>query len=264
MADLAAQGWEKFPFEPALADWAAHANAEALRIEARPPADMLRCDGTWFVGVNALANDAAGRLGGGPPLRGTALDAASAIVGRPFDLDRGQASVCYPGYPRRGVEEDEAAFRYRRDRHAAHVDGLLRVMPGRRRRLEERHAFILGIPLNDAPAGAAPLIVWEGSHEIMRAAFQKVFFGTEPDHWAQIDVTDAYQKARRVCFAECEPVEVVASPGEAYVVHRLALHGVGAWENAAESGRRAIAYFRPDPGALGIEGHGADWWLNAP
>lgn len=190
--DLFARGWAAFPPDEALAAWAAHADGAARAAEANPPEGMLRAGGTWFVGVNALPNDDEGRLPGGPPLAGAAVEGAKALIGAPFAFDRAQASVCYPGYPRHGAEESEAAFRFRRDRDAAHVDGLHRVMPGRRRRLREVHGFILGIPLNDAPAGAAPFTIREGSHEAMRAAFAAAYSETPPEEWADVDVTDAY------------------------------------------------------------------------
>ena len=257
MADFGAAGWTKFSFDPALADWAAYSDKIAQKAEEDPAnADWLRSGGTWFVGVNALPNDKAGRLPGGPALTGAAVEAARAISGAP--LDRAQASVCYPGYPRKGAEESDSAFRYRRDRDAAHVDGLHRIMPGRRRKLLERHAYILGVPLNDAPEGAAPFVVWEGSHEIMRAAFMRRFDGAAPEAWAEEDVTQAYQEARRQAFETCPRIVLHAKPGEAYLVHRLALHGVAPW--GAGEGRRAIAYFRPELAA----GPASADWLTAP
>ena len=257
MADFPARGWMRFAYDPALADWAAHADQAARAAEADPEnADWLRCGGAWFVGVNALPNDAAGRLPGGPPLTGAAIDAARAISDAP--LDQAQASVCYPGYPKQDAEETESAFRYRRDRDAAHIDGLHRIMPGRRRKLLERHAYILGVPLNEAPESAAPFVIWEGSHEIMRAAFQARLADIPPDRWAEEDVTDAYQAARKEAFGACARVPIHAKPGEAYLVHRLALHGVAPW--AGGDGRRAIAYFRPEFAA----GAGAADWLTQP
>ncbi|MEM8755747.1 MAG: hypothetical protein AAGF90_22550, partial [Pseudomonadota bacterium] len=234
MAAFFARGWTRFPFEPAVADWAAHADAVAKSVERAPAPGMMRCGGTWHVGVDALGADAEGRVSGGPPLSGAALAAARSLIGAPSALDAGQASAFFEGYPRRGDEEDEAAFRYRLKRDAAHLDGLHRIMPGRRRMLKERHGFILGLPLNEAPAGAAPLVVWEGSHEVMRAALREAFGDAPPETWPEIDVTDAYQAARRRCFETLRRVEVPARPGEAYLIHRLALHGVAPW--AAEAG----------------------------
>lgn len=248
------RGWRRFEYDAALAAWADHADKAALTAEAdAAQAEWLRCDGTWFVGVDALPNDRDGRLPGGPVLTGAAIEAARAICDAP--LHRAQASVCYAGYPRQGDDESDAAFRFRRNRDAAHVDGLHRIMPGRRRLLKERHAYILAIPLNAAPNGAAPMVVWEGSHEIMRAALAAAYDGCDPAHWADVDVTERYQAARKRCFDECKRVEVQAAPGEAYLVHRLALHGVAPWN--AGDGRRAVAYFRPDPGDV------SDWWLTA-
>lgn len=256
--DFHRRGWVKFPFDPGLAAWAAHADEAAKRKEAAPEPEWLRCGGTWYVGVNALENDGEGRLPGGSRLAGAAIDAARRLAGRDFAFDRAQASVCYAGYPRHGAEESEAAFGYRLRRDAAHVDGFLRIMPGRRRMLKERHAFILGLPLNAAAAGAAPFVIWEGSHEIMRDAFRAAFGAAPPSEWSDIDVTETYQAARRRCFDALKRVEIHAKPGEAYLVHRLALHGVAPWR--ADIGeRRAIAYFRPDPGD-----DRSDWWLEAP
>lgn len=257
MADLGAKGWTKFAYEPALATWAAHADLSAQQAETDPTnAEWLRCGGTWFVGVNALPNDRDGRLPDGPPLTGPAIEAARNLSDAP--LDQAQASVCYPGYPKQGPDEGDSAFRYRRDRDAAHVDGLHRIMPGRRRKLLERHAYILGIPLNEASKDAAPFVIWEGSHEIMRAAFQRRFFDIPPTLWADEDVTEAYQAARREVFATCARVVIHAKVGEAFLVQRLALHGVAPWKTG--TGRRAIAYFRPELAS----GAGAADWLTNP
>lgn len=248
----------KTPFDAALAAWAAHADEAARAAEATAPDDMIRCDGTWYVGVNALPNDGSGRLPGGPPLPAGVSDIARAVAGRDFEMDRAQASVCHTGYPRRGTEDGEAAFGYRLRRDAAHVDGLLPIGPERRRKLIERHAFILGVPLNTAPEGAAPFVIWEGSHEVMRAAFRDAFGDLAPSAWPEKDLTEAYHAARRRCFETLPRVEIAARPGEAYIAHRLSLHGVAPWGDA-KPGRRAVAYFRPDLGR-----HDDDWWLSAP
>ena len=44
------------------------------------------------------------------------------------------------------------------------------IGPERQRMLRERHAWLLGLPLSETSAGASPLVVWEGSHHLMRRA----------------------------------------------------------------------------------------------
>jgi hypothetical protein len=155
--------------------------------------------------------------------------------------------------------DSDANFAFRRDRDAAHVDGVRRHEPDRRRFLLEHHGFILGIPMVAASADAAPLVVWEGSHYMVRAALSAAFAGTRPDQWSEIDITDAYHAVRREIFDTCKRVAVSAQSGEAYLIHRLALHGVAPWSANAEASPdgRMIAYFRPETG-----GH-ADW-ITAP
>lgn len=259
MDRFADRGWVRFPFDPALAAWANHANAAAVTAETEPKnATWLRCGGTWFVGVDALPNDADGRLPGGPQLAGAAIRAARQVEDAP--LHAAQASVIYKGYPRQGDDEDNAAFRFRARRDAAHVDGLHRIMPGRRRLLKERHAWILGIPLNNCDA--APMTVWEGSHELMREALTRAYCGIAPAVWDTHDITEPYQATRKRCFDTLKRVELRAKVGEAYLIHRLALHGVAPWGESREpgEGRRAIAYFRPELSA----GATSDAWLTAP
>ncbi len=256
-------GWTRFPFDPAVAAWAAAARPVAEACAAAPEnrARWLRCGGTWFVGVNALPNDASGAVpsAGVPPLAGAPVRFVAEALGLgAFAWDRAQVSVCYAGYPLPSPGESPAAFRFRRDRDAAHVDGVTRY-DGRRRRLGERHGFILGLPLADAPVGASDFVVYEGSHQIVRRSLQARFEGLAPERWAREDLTEAYAAARRACFETCRRVTVHAGPGEAYLVHRLALHGVAPWAGAAR-GERAIAYFRPDP----FPGARPAWWLERP
>jgi hypothetical protein len=187
------------------------------------------------------------------------MDAATRLYGQ-LPLHRGQVSVTWPGYPRPRKGESEAAFRYRLKRDAAHVDGLLAVGEARRRMLRERHAYILGLPLTECDAGASPLVVWEGSHHVMREAFAQALGGRDDAEWREIDLTDAYHAARRTVFETCPRIEVSARPGEAYLVHRHALHGVAPWASGArapEAGRM-IAYFRPEFRA------GTREWLELP
>ena len=241
------KGWRRFSYDPAIAAWAQAALRQAKAVVAQPEMGKkwLQCQGTWFVGVDALASDGQGALGG-VSLAGEVIDWLSEMDFLPFHP--AQLSVIYPGYPKPRIGDTEAGFRYRKNRDAAHVDGLLAVGPERRRMLKEPHAFILGLPLNSCSPAASPMVVWEGSHLIIAEVFQKAFAGIDATSWAEVDVTAVYQAARRQVFERCKRVLVHAAPGEAYVVHRLALHGVAPWQSGADAPEegRMIAYFRPE------------------
>ena len=259
------RGWCAFEHDPVLAAWAKAARpaAEATLHDPELRSQWLRCSGTWFAGVNALANDASGAVPDHdvPPLAGAAADFIGEVLNLPrIAWDKAQVSICFPGYPQPWDGENEAAFRFRRDRDAAHVDGLRRIEPGRRRKLAETHAFILGIPLTETRPDAAPFTVYEGSHELMRRAFRARLEGIAPADWAEEDVTEAYVAARREAFETCPRVPVHAKPGQAYLAHRLSLHGVAPWGASPETGPRMIVYFRP---ALAAEQE-LDWWLERP
>jgi hypothetical protein len=242
-------GFLRFAADEAMLRWARHARPVAASA-ARDPANArwLRCGGTWFVGVDALPNDPQGTLAGGPPLAGAAMDFIRGELGFDLPLHRAQVSVCYPGYPQPSPEESEAAYTFRRNRDAAHVDGLLGEGPEKRRFLREPHAYILGVTLTRQSADAAPLMVWKGSHHIMKTMFGAAFAGHAPQDWKNIDVTAAYQEARRQVFASCERIALPAAPGETVLVHRHLVHGVAPWGAAATGAPlgRMVAYFRPE------------------
>jgi hypothetical protein len=255
------KGWCRFANDAVLGRWIQKALPAARSAVATPEnAEWLRCGGTWFAGVNALPNDTSGAVGDRTPIGGRAVDFIRESLGLTgFAWDRAQISVVYPGYPQPMATETTAAFRYRRDRAAAHLDGLLPEGPQRRRHLREHHAFVLGIPLVEAGAEASPLVVWEGSHEIFRRLFRNRFRDIPPDAWREIDCTEFYQSTRRRIFETCPRVAIAAQPGEAYLVHRLCLHGIAPWGKRASAtpDGRMIVYFRPQIG-------GAERWLNAP
>ena len=218
-AALLDKGWALWPVDTHVLEWVEHALPVAKSRVNAPAliAEWLQCEGTWFVGVDALPNEEDG-------------------------------SVIYPGYPRPRKGENDAGFRYRLKRDAAHVDGLLPVGQERRRKLLERHAYILGLPLTMCNAEASPLVIWEGSHRIMRDVFVQALGHLPESEWANVDLTDVYNDARRVVFETCRRLVLPATPGEAYLVHRFALHGVAPWGDGAfapEEGRM-IAYFRPE------------------
>ncbi len=257
---FAQKGWAFFPVERAVADWVACARQAALKALQDPAqAHSYQCEGTWFVGLDALDNDPEGRVGASLPLSGRAVDFIDKQCGGWPALHRGQVSGVFEGYPRPREGESEAGFRYRLTRDAAHVDGVLGLGQPKRRFVREPHAFILGLPLSNATDDAAPLVVWEGSHRIMQSAFQRAFAAVSEADLPELDVTDAYQAARRKAFETCPRVVVHGAPGSAFVVHRLALHGVAPWAKSARAAPegRLIAYFRPSmPG-------GARAWAEA-
>ena len=240
-------GWIKFDYDRDIYDWVDAAHKEALRVVADPRlrADWLQCKGTWFVGVDALPSDATGSFAK-TPLKGRVMDWLASIQIKP--MHPAQLSVIYEGYPKPREGESEGAFNYRLKRDAAHVDGLLPIGEARRRMLKEPHAYILGLPLNSCTFGASPLVIWEGSHIVIAETFEKELKVTSPQNWDKIDLTHVYHKARRYIFETCRRVIIHAEPGEAYVLHRLALHGISPWVDGAVAPKegRMIAYLRPE------------------
>lgn len=242
-------GWCRFDYDTRVADWVEKTLPAARAAVADPQyADMFYYQDTWFSGVDVIPNDETGMVENGSTITGPVLDFLNSAFNFPsIRWHRGQLSVCYPGYPKNIPNESEAATRYRVKRAAAHVDGLLMQGPERRRFLTDPHQFVLGIPMVDASADAAPLVVWQGSHELMRDAFTEALADYEPEDWSKIDLTDIYHETRKKAFDICERVSVAAKPGESYLMHRLVLHGVDIWGPNASAGPdgRMIAYFRP-------------------
>jgi len=239
------RGWVKFPYDPDVYAWSRAAYQAGLVAVEDPSIreTWLDCEGTWFIGVDALPNDASGRLGD-VPLAGAAVD----YLGDMPPLHKAQLSVTYPGYPRPRKTEGEAAFRYRAKRDAAHVDGILPHGPDRVRQVSEPHAFVLGLPVTEASEDASPLVVWDRSHEIMGRAFRDTFLRHDPGAWSTLDITETYQAARKHCFEHCDRITLPARPGEAILMHRHCLHGVAPWADSAVAPPegRMIAYFRPE------------------
>lgn len=237
--------FQVFAADPALSDWVVAAReAAALALSDRDLSQWWRAENTWFVGVDALPNDDQGRIGEVRP-GGDAITAARAVADAPWHPM--QVSAIRPGYPGSGAHEDAAQHRFRLTRDGAHLDGLLPVGPTRRRRLLEPHAFILGIALSDADAGASPLVVWDGSEHVICATFSAAFADHAPETWKDIDVTDIYRSARRRVFETCPRRTLPLKTGEAVLMHRMAIHGISPWEEdaKAEPMGRVIAYLRP-------------------
>ena len=246
---LSDKGYRVFERDPRIAEWVRAAYPVAYDISRDPQhvSDWLRHGGTWFAGVNVFPNDMSGTWPDGPNLEGAVIDAARALC--PFEIawDAAQISIPYKGYPKRDPTESDANHRFRKTRDAAHLDGLRPIGPGRRRFMLEYHACILGLPLNEALAEAAPLVVWEGSHEIIRDWLTQKIGSVDPADWKKVDLTESYATIRKHVFATCPRVTVTVPCGASYLVHRFAIHGLAPWPetvNGPEEGRM-IAYFRP-------------------
>ena len=233
-------GFEVFDTDAQVLRWASAAHGVAVTLSADPQirAANLRHNQTWFVGVDALPTAPDGSIEG-IPLGGPWQQR----ITPPQAWHLAQLSIVYPGYPGQDPDESDANHRYRIKRAAAHVDGLLPVGAAKRRFLREPHAFVLGLPLNTSDA--APLTIWPGSQHIMGAAFRDVVGTKDPQ---SVDLTEGYQAARRQCFEQIVPEQIIAAPGQSILLHRHLLHGVAPWQvgqNAPPEGRM-IAYFRPE------------------
>lgn len=241
---LQADGYAVFPVHAGVLKWAQEARIRALNIASDPGLrdKWLRHDGTWFVGVDALDNAPDGSIGDAP-----LIGPWKPHISPPMQWHRAQISVVYQGYPGRDAADTEAAHAYRRDRFAAHLDGLLPVGQDRRRMLREPHGFILGLPLNEASPGASPLVVYEGSHHVILEVFQSLFRDLSGDAYADTDVTEAHHAARRRVFDRCSPRKLPLLPGQSVLVHRMAIHGIAPWKTGAWGPKegRMMAYFRP-------------------
>ena len=236
-------GWRRVA-GPGIADWARAAAPVAINI-VTASTEPWRCGGTWFVGLDALPNDAAGRIAG-------AVLPWDELGLEPVALHPAQVSIVRAGYPQPSASESDAAFRFRLNRDSAHLDGLIAEGPDKRRRVVEPHRWIVGMALNEADAGASPLVVWEGSHRIMRDGLLAALRDVPEAEWGAVDLTDVYQAARKRVFAECKRVIVPGRVGEAVVLHRLLIHGVAPWAEGAQAAApgRSIAYFRPVMGSV--------------
>ena len=243
-------GYRRIPFDTSLHQWATVARDIGYAVAQDPEmqAKWLQCEGTWFVGVDALPTDPSGVIGN-VPLPAVITD----LIGVRGDLHPAQLSITYEGYPRPRNGESDAGFRYRLNRDAAHMDGLLGSGTPKRRFLKERHDWILGLPLTETSVEASPLVVWVGSHHILQKAMQTALCDTPEEAWSEVDITDIYTNARNKVFSTCARTPLFTRPGEAVLLNPFLLHGVAPW--AAPQGAfpqgRMVAYFRPETSESG-------------
>jgi len=254
LSDFEQKGWIKFKFDQRVAHWANTANSKITSKLKNKEIfnNNLTCQGTWFVGVDALENDTNGALGE-ISLSGPFESLMKRTEAR--GLHAAHVSIIFEGYPKPRDQESESSFNFRLKRDAAHVDGLIADFPGGPRKLKEPHAYVLGIPLNQAPKGASPVVVWEGSHHLISKAFNSLFLNRDPEKWKDLDVREVYMQTRKSIFEKCKRRVLHANLGESYMIHRLCLHGISPWEFEIKNFNegRKIAYFRPELQNL------ADW-----
>lgn len=248
-AELQTDGFALYDADPDVLNWvtAALPLADAALQNDKLLEQWLTCEGTWFVGVDALDTGPSGEAGA-TPLAGDVIRDLAGYLPAKQPMHKAQLSVVYPGYPKPRNAESDAAFRYRLKRDAAHVDGLHATGASRRRHVIEYHAYLLGLPLTDCGPDAGPLVVWRGSHLKVQDWLTSTLADMPSDKWSDVDLTDSYQALRKEIFETCERVELYRKPGEAFVMHRHVLHGIAPWKAAAgdHSTGRMIAYFRPE------------------
>ncbi len=242
-------GWAVVEKDNLLLEWISEAKKVTKdRISSRNfDREQMRCGGTWFVGMNFLNNDYSGSLNK-VTFDGKAVSSILDRYGIFFEhWDKAQVSICYDGYPKPGKSETEASFLYRIKKFGAHVDGILPLGETRRRYAREYHNFIFGIPLVNFNKFAAPVVVWEGSHKIMRRFLSQKLLKNSSKFWKDQDITHLYHEARREVFLHCRKKIIVVPIGGSYILHRLSLHGIMPWgkNGHAEGSNRMIAYFRP-------------------
>jgi len=242
-------GWCKFDFDQRLFDWSISIFDDATEaVHASENQHWWRHQKTWFVGVNVLENNEFAATSKVSPLQCDALDFLKDQLNASVDqMDRAQISVCLPGYPKVDPQELPAAHRYRVNRDAAHIDGLLHEGPDKQRYAKEYHEYILLIPLTALDHGASPFVVWNNSHTIMQMALHAALKGYPSEQWPNVPITQAYKESRKNIFKCCERVEIQPKIGEAILAHRLLLHGTAPWAKgvkASECGRM-FCFFRP-------------------
>jgi len=186
VAALATRGWTRFGWDSRTARWAEAAYAAGRKALEDPAlAHWYHCENTWFVGVDALPNEASGALGD-VDLGGAAIEGLRAAFGPMPSLHPAQLSVMFPGYPKPRAGESDAAFRYRLNRDSAHVDGLLAEGPNRRRHMREPHAWTLGLPLTAPHPDAAPPVVVVGRPLLLAGRFPRRVVGFGPQVWGPL------------------------------------------------------------------------------
>ncbi len=247
MLDYCNKGYCRFARDERLVSWIDSISSAAEAILADPAhSHWWRCGGTWFAGVNILDNDAQGKYRDSLPLQGAAFDFMQSHIlphiPRCNILDRAQISVCTFGYPQKDSNDnDEIGYNFRKNRDAAHLDGLLKE--NNLRFLREYHGYILGIGLNDVDEDSAPVVIYEKSHLYIKEWLSSHFKNTN-EPWDNIDLTESYKTIRHEILQSCKRICLPLKKGEALLLHRFSIHGTSPWLSSATIPRK-LAFFRP-------------------
>ena len=161
------QGYYVWPWRQDIFQWSQSLLTPARQAMATPEHQhWWHHQNTWFVGVNALPNNPHGQVAKGKAMMSWLQGLLETYcLHAPLNLDKGQISTCHMGYPQQDQDEPNQNYYFRKHFYAAHMDGLIPEGKQRRRYLKEYHSFILGVPLTEHDAQAAPLMVWPNSHQ---------------------------------------------------------------------------------------------------
>ncbi len=219
----------------------------------------FRSGSTWFVGTNFLDNNSQGKIGN-RQLSKKIIDNISNYFGTKIQYwDKGQVSICWPGYPKKDTLESEKSFNFRIKRFASHIDGIIPLGLQKRRFAKEYHAFILGLPIMNNFKNNASLVVWEGSHKIFRNFFRNIYDGVSSNKISDTDITELYNECRNKVFTKCNVKKIVPNFKQPYLLDRHLLHGIDQWKDPNSgsyaiknkhlvnnlSNGRIVVYFRP-------------------
>ncbi len=245
-------GWYQFSADDQILGWLESIQTVVGQAIAAPQNQhWWRYQGTWFVGVNVLPNDGRGRVNAGPTLTGAAANFLAKYLKADLGaFDKAQLSIVRAGYPQADKHETKAALAYRRDRDAAHIDGLLKDAVAAGRYAREYHHYLWAIALHDGSLCTSPLVVWRGSHRLIQDSFRRFFADKDIESISQYDVSECYAATRKQVFEQCERVALPLQRGQSVVAHRFLLHGTAPWSRSQrgikQTDARGLCFFRPE------------------
>ena len=260
-SNLQKNGWSFLSTDDVYYDWIKEAKKQIKKKFNEKLFDdkNLRSGFTWFVGTNFLDNSSNGKIGTKSFSKKIFKNILDKFGSNVQYWDKGQVSICWPGYPKKDFYETKNSFDFRIKRFASHIDGIIPLGSKKRRFAKEYHAFILGFPIMNNFPYCAPLVVWEGSHKIFRNFFKEIYEGMSSNKISNIDITDLYNEYRKKVFSNCEAKKIIPQFNQPFLLDRHLLHGIDEWKEQKNdksilknkkvlnrlSDGRIIVYFRP-------------------